>query len=131
MIDNGHLDRAMERQMYATFLGGFFRSVRFGASEAHGQANMIQFNFLVERGAVERGEDGRYRVNNERIRGAVRDLARELLSMEGDGDYDRARRFIDQYGAVTEHLQAALAELDGIPVDIRPSYPAADRLAAQ
>jgi hypothetical protein len=131
MIDNGHLDPAMARHMYATFLGGFFRSVRFGATEAHGRANMIQFNFLLEREGIRVGEDGRYSIDYERIRQAVRDLAAELLAIEADGDYERAQQFIERYGQVTEELQAGLARLSDVPVDIRPSYPAAERLLAE
>jgi hypothetical protein len=128
LIDQGELPRELERQMYATFLAGFFRSVRFGAGEAHGRANMIQFNYLMEHNAIEVDDEGRYRVNYENVREAVRELARELLTIEGDGDYERAQAFIERYGAVTDQLRAALGQLGDIPVDIRPSYPAADRL---
>ncbi len=131
MIENGHLDRAMERPLYATFLGGFFRSVRFGASEAHGRANMVQFNFLLEREAIRELPGGRFAIDYDRIGEAVRDLARELLAIEGDGDYERASRFVERYGQVSESLLRGLGQLADIPVDIRPSYPAADRLLAE
>jgi hypothetical protein len=128
LIDRGELPRELERQLFATFLAGFFRSVRFGATEAHGRANMIQFNYLMEHGAIERGADGLYGVNADRVRDAVRDLSRELLTIEAEGDAAAAQRFIDRYGAVSETLQQDLARLAGIPVDIWPSYPAAERL---
>jgi hypothetical protein len=128
MIDHGELPREMERQVYATFLGGFFRSVRFGATEAHGRANIIQFNYLMEHGGIVAGADGLYRVEYDRIRDAVRDLAHDLLAIEGDGDYEAAQRFIERYGTPGPELLAALGRLEGIPVDIRPSYPAVERL---
>lgn len=130
MIDNGELPQEMEHQIYATFLGGFFRSVRFGASEAHGRANMIQFNYLMEHGGIEVNEEGRYQVNYDRIRDAVRSLAHELLTIEGDGDYEAAQQLIERYGSMSDELQRALDQLGDIPVDIRPSYPAAERLEA-
>jgi hypothetical protein len=128
LIDRGELPRELERQLYATFLAGFFRSVRFGATEAHGRANMIQFNFLMERQAIERTADGTYRVNPDRVRDAVRDLSHELLTIEGEGDAAAAQRFIDRYSTVSEALQQDLGRLTDIPTDIWPSYPAADRL---
>lgn len=128
LIDEGEYPEELEHQMYATFLAGFFRSVRFGAGEAHGQANMIQFNYLMEHNAIEVDEEGRYSVNYDNVRDAVRDLAHELLTIEGDGDYERAQAFIEQYGTVTEELTQALSRLSDVPVDILPSYPAADRL---
>jgi hypothetical protein len=130
MLDRGELPRELERQMYATFLAGFFRSVRFGAGEAHGRANMIQFNYLAERGAIAADGDGLYRVDYDRIRDAVRDLAHDLLTIEGDGDYEAAQRFIERYGAVSDELRSALGRLGDVPVDIRPSYPAAARLGS-
>ena len=128
MIENGELSREMEQQMYATFLGGFFRSVRFGATEAHGQANMIQFNYLLEHGGIQVNDEGLYQVNYDQIREAVRNLAHDLLTIEGDGDYEAAQQFIERYGTVSDELLRALERLEGIPVDIRPSYPAVERL---
>ena len=128
MIENGELPREMEQQIYATFLGGFFRSVRFGANEAHGRANMIQFNYLMEQGGIEVNDEGLYQVNYDRIRDAVRNLAHDLLTIEGDGDYEAAQQFIERYGTVSDDLLRALERLEGIPVDINPSYPAVERL---
>ncbi len=130
LVDHDELPDEMERQMYSTFLAGFFRSVRFGAGEAHGQANMIQFNYLMERQAIVVDETGRYRVDYDLIRDAVRDLSHDLLTIEGDGDYDAAQAFIERYGAVSDDLREALDRLGDVPVDIRPSYPAVERLGS-
>ncbi len=52
------------KQQAATYLAGMFRSVRFGVGEAHGQANAIQFNYLMAKGAVLFHEDtGRFSVD--------------------------------------------------------------------
>jgi hypothetical protein len=130
LIDHGELPREMERQLYATFLAGFFRSVRFGASEAHGRANMIQFNYLLERRAIERQADGRYRVNVERVRAGIEALSRELLTIEAEGNQAGAQQLIDRYGAMSEELRQDLQRLADIPVDIWPSYPAVGRLSS-
>ena len=106
---------------YVTFLAGIFRSVRFGASSAHGRANMIRFNFFEEAGAFSRDEEtGTYSVNREKFEQAVQDLSRTLLMLQGDGDYQAVADFVDRYGAVGEQLQADLDRLAGagIPVDI-------------
>ena len=106
---------------YVTFMAGIFRSVRFGASSAHGRANMIRFNFFSEAGAFSRDEDtGRYRVDVPVFEQAVEDLSRNILMLQGDGDYDAVAAFVAQYGNVGEQLQADLDRLAAaaIPVDI-------------
>lgn len=105
---------------YTTFMAGIFRSVRFGAASAHGRANMIRFNFFRSRGAFERTEDGKYQVNTERFAQATKDLAELLLTIQGDGDYDRAKKLTEELGVIDEQLQADLDRLSakGIPVDV-------------
>ena len=74
---------------YVTFMTSIFRSVRFGASSAHGKANMIRFNFFKENGAFERNEaDGRYRVNFEKLESAAAALSEKILTLQGDGNYE-------------------------------------------
>ncbi len=106
---------------YVTFLAGIFRSVRFGASSAHGRANMIRFNFFEQAGAFSRdGETGTFRVNREEFEQAVRDLANRLLTLQGDGDYAAVNAFVAEMGNVSPQLQADLDRLAAaaIPVDI-------------
>jgi hypothetical protein len=106
---------------YVTFMAGIFRSVRFGASSAHGRANMIRFNFFSDAGAFSRDEDtGAYRINVEPFEAAVKDLSSTLLTLQGDGDYDAVSAFVEEYAAVGPQLQSDLDRLAGasIPVDI-------------
>lgn len=106
---------------YVTFLAGIFRSVRFGASSAHGRANMIRFNYFSEAGAFSRDpETGTYRVNVEAFEQAIKDLGNDILVLQGDGDYDAVAAFVADKGGVGEQLQADLNRLDAlsIPVDI-------------
>jgi hypothetical protein len=106
---------------YVTFLAGIFRSVRFGASSAHGRANMMRFNYFRDLGAFERDESGHYRVVPDRFSEAIDALSREILVMQGDGDYDQAGRMLDELGVIGEALQSDLDRIDeaGIPVDVQ------------
>ena len=106
---------------YVTFLAGIFRSVRFGASSAHGRANMIRFNYFSDAGAFTRDrETGTYRVNVEEFEQAIKSLGNKLLVLQGNGDYDAVADFVAQQGNVGAQLQADLNRLDAIsiPVDI-------------
>lgn len=117
----GELGDVDLRDYYVTFMAGIFRSVRFGASSAHGKANMVRFNFFLENGAFVRDrETGRYSVDFEQMEVAMADLSRLLLTLQGDGDYDGAAELTETKGVVTEQLQADLDRLTAadIPVDI-------------
>jgi hypothetical protein len=106
---------------YVTFLAGIFRSVRFGASSAHGVANMIRFNFFERAGAFSRDEaTGTYRVNVPAFEQAVRDLSERILTLQGDGDYAGVAALVAEMGQVGPQLQADLDRLaeQSIPVDI-------------
>ena len=106
---------------YVTFLAGIFRSVRFGASSAHGRANMIRFNYFNDAGAFSRDpENGKYRVNVAEFEQAIKDLGRDILVLQGNGDYDKVAAFVAEKGNVSAQLQADLNQLDAIsiPVDI-------------
>ncbi len=125
MIDalsrQGELDEAKLMDGYVTFLAGILRSVRFGASDAHGKANMVRFNFFAEHGAFTRDADGRYRVDFAKMREAMNALSAKLLTVQGDGDYAQAKRMTDTMGTIKPELAADLAKLKDakIPVDIR------------
>ncbi len=106
---------------YVTFMAGIFRSVRFGASSAHGKANMIRFNFFKQAGAFSRDEEtGTYRVNLPEFEQAVQDLSNRLLTLQGNGDYAAVDAFVAEMGTVSPQLQADLDRLASaaIPVDI-------------
>ncbi|MEY2113765.1 MULTISPECIES: dipeptidyl-peptidase 3 family protein [Rhodanobacter] len=122
LADKGELDKAKLMDNYVTFLAGILRSVRFGASDAHAKANMVRFNFFKQQGAFSRDEKtGRYRVDFDKMTAAMNALSAELLTIQGDGDYDAAKRLTDQLGAVDAELAGDLKRLDQahIPVDIR------------
>jgi hypothetical protein len=121
LAERGELDVARLPDNYVTFLAGIFRSVRFGASSAHGQANMLTFNFLQQAGAFSRDEaSGRYRVDIDAMRKGVDALSQKILTLQGEGDYDGARAALADFGGVDESLGGDLKRLAdaGIPVDI-------------
>ncbi|MFC1702826.1 Zn-dependent hydrolase, partial [Pseudomonadota bacterium] len=119
--ENGEITEGEMMDNYVTFLAGIFRSIRFGASSAHGRANMIRFNYFSDAGAFSRDPDtGTYRVNVAEFEQAIRDLSRDLLVLQGNGDYDAVAAFVAEKGNVSAQLQADLNRLDAIsiPVDI-------------
>ena len=107
-------------EYYTTFLASIFRSIRFGASSAHGKANMIRFRYFEEKGAFERNDNGTYRVNYEQMRQAMNDLSQEILTLQGDGDYEGVAQLVSTRGAISPQLQQDLDRLaeEDIPVDV-------------
>jgi len=117
----GELGEVDLRDYYVTFMTSVFRSIRFGASSAHGKANMVRFNFFLDSGAFVRdAETGRYRVDFDEMEKAMTDLSRLLLTLQGDGDYDGAVKLTQTRGVIKDALQGDLDRLTdaNIPVDI-------------
>jgi len=118
--EQGELDGRLE-EYYTTFMASIFRSVRFGASSAHGKANMIRFNYFEEAGAFTRDpETGTYRVDFEKLEQAMTELSRQILTLQGDGDYKGVAKLVSEKGLIGDRLQADLDRLADarIPVDI-------------
>ncbi len=132
MIEKGEYPPDFERQVWATFLAGIFRSVRFGINEAHGAGNAIIFNYLLEQGGYqyEPGQK-KVRVNFEKIYDAVENLANRLLTIQATGDYAAAKELIAQYGVMSPTMQTLTERLSEIPVDIRPIYQIEQELEKQ
>lgn len=120
LMEQGELTEGELEDYYVTFMAGIFRSVRFGASSAHGKANMLRFNFFKEMNAFTREESGQYRVNMPEMKQAMEALSRRILELQGNGDYDAARSFADEMGYVGPELAADLERVnrEGIPTDI-------------
>ncbi len=112
-------DSSLEEN-YTTFMAGIFRSVRFGASSAHGKANMLTFNFFEKENAFTRSEDGLYTINFENMKVAVAKLGGEILKAQGDGSYEFVKGWIETEGVIKPTLQADLDKVNGmgIPTDI-------------
>jgi hypothetical protein len=121
-FDHGLLPSS-EAQVYKTFLASAFRSLRFGIQEAHGRGMAIQFNYLREHGAfLYDSGTGKFSVDAAKMKTAVPALAREILTVEANGDYAGAQKLIAKYAVLSEELKSALARLSAIPVDIQPLF---------
>jgi hypothetical protein len=123
LMDKGVVDKKMERALYTTFLASAFRSVRFGIEEAHGRGIALQFNYLLDEGAFRYDEaTGRFSVNPAKIKDAVRKLAGEIMTVQAEGSYEKAKAMLDKYGVIRPQMQKALDRLGSVPVDIEPIF---------
>lgn len=122
---------AFERRLYTTFLASTFRTLRFGLKDAHGKGMAMQVNYLTDKGGFVARPDGRFEVNFEKIKSAVRDLDHDLLTIEATGDYSAAKRMLDELGVIRPGMRKALNGLGDIPVDIRPVFVTAKEIADQ
>jgi hypothetical protein len=125
---DGMYDDDFVRRAFIGHVADMFRATRFGASEAHGRANLVQFNWMVERGAITHdAATGRFRVELRRLIEANRELAARILTIQAQGDHAAAGALLGQYGVVGARMRGALDRLNGVPVDIRPVYRVWDR----
>ena len=114
-----------EPQLFSTYAGLMFRSMRFGIDEAHGQGTAIQWNWFREKGAIVPAANGRFQTDPAKFREAIRSLANELLMIEATGDYARGKALLEKYGRSNPEIQSVIARLSDIPVDIWPVFAAA------
>ncbi len=122
LVDHGALPKARLDEYYASYVAGNLRTLRFGTGEAHGQAEMMEFNYLCQRGAVKYHASGKYSVDFALMPGAIADLAKELLEIEATGDRQRAEDWFKRYDVMTPELTIALKSASKIPVDIDPAF---------
>lgn len=120
LFEQGVLAEGELEDYYTTFMASIFRSVRFGASSAHGKANMIRFNYFADEGAFKRNEQGQYAIDMDKMRAAMNSLSRKILTLQGDGDYNGVAELVATLGVVSPQLKADLDKLAdaGIPVDV-------------
>ena len=118
-----------EKNLYTTYVASAFRSLRFGATEAHARGQAVQINYLLDKGAVAAHPDGRFTIDFGKMKQAVRDLDHDLLTLEATGDYAGAKRLLDHMGVIRPEMRRVLDKLADIPVDIEPLYVTAEQLA--
>jgi hypothetical protein len=128
LVDKGALPKDRLEEYYASYLAGNFRTLRFGVGEAHGQAEMMEFNYHFERGAFKQDDSGRYSVDFDKIADSVAALAKELLEIEAAGDRSRAEAWFAKYDKMPDHLKTALKKADKVPVDMDPRFSFPDRI---
>jgi len=122
LVDHGVLPKERLQEYYASYVAGMFRTVRFGAAEAHGQAEMMELNNYLEHGAVKHGASGKYSVDFENMPGAIESLAKELLQMEATGDRAKAEAWFKKYDVIPPELQQSLNKAKSVPVDVDPVF---------
>jgi hypothetical protein len=123
LIDEGFFPESLMKEAAATYLAGFFRSVRFGTDAAHGKAVMVIFNYLREKGAYLRDPGtGLWSVDFAKIKGAVKSLASEILMLQARGDYEGTKAFFARYGEMPAEIRAQIDGFATIPVDIEPRF---------
>jgi hypothetical protein len=123
LVDHGALPQDKLHPAYASYVAGIFRTVRFGIAEAHGAAEMMEFNYLAEQGAIRRdAATSLYEIDFDKMPPALASLAKELLEQEATGDRARAEAWFKKYAVMPPELTALLAKASAIPVDVDPQF---------
>jgi hypothetical protein len=122
LVDHGVLPKQKLNEYYASYVAGNFRTLRFGASEAHGRAEMMEFNYYLDHGAIRRNSSGKYVIDFARMAGLIESLAKELLEMEATGDRARTEAWFKKYDVIPPDLQQSLSKADSVPVDVDPVF---------
>jgi hypothetical protein len=128
MIDKGVLPKSLERPLYTTYLASSFRTIRFGTSEAHGRGMVVQFNYLLDHGAFVANPDGTFAVNMDKIKAGVEGLTREIMTVQAEGNYEKAKALLPHPGSIKREVEQALNKMGGVPVDIEPKFTTAGQL---
>jgi hypothetical protein len=122
LVDQKLLPESELNGIYASYVAGIFRTLRFGTAEAHGRAELMEFNYLLEKSALARGGDGRYSIDYGAMPAAVASLTQQLLTLEAHGDRAGVESWFSKYDVMPPALTQALASTRDIPVDITPEF---------
>lgn len=123
LVEKGLIPAEKEKEIYTSYLAGIFRSLRFGVGSAHGLATLMEYNFLREKEAFLYDEElEKFKINEGKIKEGIKELAQNLLILQGDGNYETAADFISRYGQIDEQTQNIFKKLEDIPVDIEPIF---------
>ena len=131
LVDKGVIDKNLEQTMYDTFLASAFRSIRFGLTEAHARGIAIQINYLLDYGAFIAKPDGTFAVNHSKVKEGVAALTTEIVTLEGQGNHEKAKELIGRLSVVRPEIQRVLDRLKNIPIDIEPKFTTAEQLLAE
>jgi hypothetical protein len=131
LIDKGVAPREMQNSLYTTFLASAFRSIRFGISEAHGKGIAVQLNYLLDQGGFVVRSDGTFTVDQNKIKDGVIGLTREIMTIQAEGNYEKAKALGDRLGVVRPPVQRLLDRLASVPVDIEPRFTTAEQLLTE
>jgi hypothetical protein len=123
LMDKGVFPEDMKYSLFASYLGGMFRSIRFGIEEAHGGAVAIQFNYFMDKGAFFIDENGKLSLDETKMEDVIKELSNKILIIQAEGDYNAAKKFIDESSVMTPLMEKIMDNLKHIPIDIKPIYP--------
>ena len=124
MMERGELDIADKNAFLATYFTGKFRSMRFGTGAAHSKGAAYQYNYFRETGAATwLPEEQRFKLDFAKLEQAISDLTGKIVRLQGDGNYEAVKAFLDEYLILDKEAYTVLDNLDDIPYDIRPIYP--------
>jgi hypothetical protein len=122
LVDQKVLPASELNSIYGSYVAGILRTLRFGTGEAHGRAMMMEFNYLLEHGALHQGDDGRYTIDYAAMPAAIAGLCEKLLTFEAQGDRAGVEAWFTKYDVMPPALTKALSATDGIPVDVTPEF---------
>ncbi len=122
LVKKNKLPKALENEVPTTYLASMFRSLRFGANEAHGKGVLLQFNWLYEKGGILRSPEGRYILSLEKFRQGLKGLLEKIISLQAKGDYEGTKILSEKYTIMPDFLKEDLKKLKDLPVDIKPIY---------
>ncbi len=122
LADRTLVDPAIAKTTYTTFLASAFRSIRFGVNEAHGRGIAVQLNYFLDAGAFKVQPGGTFTVDETKMDAAVAALTRDIMTLQAEGSYLKARDLIERLGVVRPPVQKMLDRLTSVPVDIEPRF---------
>ncbi|MFH0989569.1 MAG: hypothetical protein V1799_06085 [bacterium] len=126
MIDKGYLSPSLEETMYVTYLASSFRTLRFGTASAHAKGMALQFTYLMDEGAFEyQAASGTWKVQTAKMKEAVKKLTGEIMTIQAEGSYEKAKALLDRYSVIRPEIESVLKKLLEIPTDIAPAFPLA------
>ncbi len=128
LVERGALPKDRLEEYYASYVAGIFRTLRFGTGEAHGRAEMMECNYLLETKALTQDSEGRYVIDYARMPPVLAALAKELLQMEATGDRAAVEAWFERYDKMPPALQKALDNTRDVPVDMDPIFSFADKV---
>ncbi len=129
LIDKGVVEQSTEESMYVTYLASSFRSVRFGINAAHGKGMALQFNYLMDEGAIVFNQAaGTFGVDLAAMKVATKKLTGEIMTIQAEGSYEKAKALLGKYGVIRPSMQGVLDKLKDVPTDIEPNFPLASEL---
>jgi hypothetical protein len=131
LLAHNALPPGREHDLDVCYLARLLHAVRrLGSSDAHNRAQLMEFNYLVEQGAILARDGDRSRgtarvvfaLDYAKLPAAITALTAQLLEMEAAGDRRRAVQWSARYGSVGSPLRTSLESTRDIPLEIFPKF---------